>query len=144
MTDELKIKAEAIFEKYNKFLRDVISKERDLDIVRIEKRLGNKINVEKHLSEGTTMYLMEGEALEDGYYHTKMTPLFEEGKEISLYELHGDFVRRYETSGLINKKNGKILLDSLELTATIYKPEDPERFKPQRGIIAVIKFEYDK
>lgn len=144
MTDELKIKAEAIFEKYNKFLRDVISKEKDLDVVRIEERFGNKINFEKNSTGDWPMYLMEGEALEDGYYHTKMRTRFEEGKVVSLYELHSDFVNRYETSGLINKKNSKILLSSLELTPTIYKPDDPEMHKPQRCIIAVIKFEYDK
>lgn len=145
MTDELKIKAEAIFEKYKVFLRDVISKEKDLDVVRIEKRFGNKFNVDKYeTTRDSTIYLIEGEAIEDSYYHTKMYSKFEEGKEVSLYELHNDFIRIYETSGLIGKKNGKILLDSLELTATIYKPDDPEMHKPQRGIIAVIKFEYDK
>jgi hypothetical protein len=144
MTDELKIKSEAIFEKYKIFLRDVISKEKDLDVVKIEKRFGNKINIEKFALEGTTMYLADGEALEDGYYHTKMRPKFEEGKDVSLYELHSDFVRKYETSGLISKKNGKILLDSFELTPMIYKPDDPEMHKPQRGVIAIIKFEYDK
>ena len=77
MTDELKIKSEAIFEKYKVFLRDVISKEKDLDVVRIEKRFGNKINIGKHVSDGVTMYLPDGEALEDGYYHTKMKPLLE-------------------------------------------------------------------
>ena len=144
MTQDLKKKAEVIFEKYKIFLRDIISKEKDLDVVRIEKRLGNKRNVEKHVSGDITMYLAEGEFLEDGYYHTKMRPLFEENKEVSMYELHDDFIRTYETSGLIGKKNGKILLDSFELTPTIYKPKDPEMYKPQRGIIAVIKFEYDK
>ena len=135
---------EAMFVEYKTLLHDVISKEKDLDVVRIEKRFGNRINVERHVSGDVTMYLREGEALEDGYYHTKMRAHYYENKPFSVYELHSDFVRKYEESGLISKKNGKILLSSLELTQTVLDPKDPKMLNPKRCIIAIIKFEYDK
>jgi hypothetical protein len=135
---------EAMFIEYKKFLHDVISKEKDLDVVRIEQRLGDKYNTEKNTIGDWPMHLREGEALEDGYYLTKMRAYYYENKPFSAYDLHSDFVRKYEESGLISKKNGKILLSSLELTQTVLDPKDPKMLNPKRCIIAVIKFEYDK
>jgi len=135
---------EAMFVEYKTLLHDVMSKEKDLDVVRIEERFGNRYNVEKNMIGDWPMNLREGEALEDGYYHTKMRTYYYENKPFSVYDLHSDFVRRYEESGLISKKNGKILLSSLELTQTVLDPKDPKMLNPKRCIIAIIKFEYDK
>ncbi len=137
MVNDLKCKSDLLLERYKIFLHDIISKEKNIDVVSLEKRFGDKIYLSKDFDR-------EGEALFDGYYYTKMRPLFEEGKEVSLRELHNDFVDRYENSGLKMKKNSKILLDSFEFTHTIYKPDEPEIYKPFRGIMAIIKFEYDK
>ena len=121
-----------LFDNYKLFLE-----KNDSACIAIEKRLGSKFFFSKK------DYLFEGEAIDDGYFQTKLNVYFEEGKELSYRVIHESIMSIYVKSGLIGKKNAILLLDNLKLTQTIYSPENNQDFIKKRGIIATIKYQHD-
>lgn len=66
-----------------------------------------------------------------------------EGEDINPHEIHKDIMNQYRQSGIgVLKENGKIVVNSFQLTSKIYDPNDFDN--TFRGLMVRYHYEYDE